>query len=316
MQKILADLLAENMNQWLAIPKCREGEKLYHYTNLSSLKGIVTQHSFWVTKSDFLNDKNEFRYAYKVTKKVCEKLILNESNRALFRRMLKAKIEELNTLVEDQVMSGCYVLSFSKGYDSLLLWSEFAKSQGYCMEFDYSKLRSGIQKKMKMDGCVIYNRKEQCKLVEDTFLRVLKRKDDGRRVLRKKLLSETELVTEEELNPFMSEFALCSFLYSMFFKKECFQEEQEYRFVFWAFHENSGMEIFPELTPIHFREKAQTLIPYIEVSYAHQGGQNPIRAITVGPKNNSDLAVKGIQYFLRNEKIPISVYESKIPLRY
>ncbi|MDO5389999.1 MAG: DUF2971 domain-containing protein [Eubacteriales bacterium] len=316
MQKILEDLLSENMNQWLAIPRCREGEKIYHYTNLSSLKGIVTEHSFWVTKSDFLNDKNEFRYAYKVTKKVCEKLVPNESNRTLLQKMLKAKVAELNTLVEDQVMSGCYVLSFSKGYDSLLLWTEFAKSQGYCMEFDYSQLRSGIHKKMKMDGYVIYNRKEQCTLVENTFLRVLKRKDDSRRVLRKKLFSETEIVTEEELEQFVSEFALCSFLYSMFFKKECFQEEQEYRFVFWAFHEENGMEIVPELTPIHFRERAQTLIPYIEVGYAHNKGQNPIRAITVGPKNNSDLAVKGIRYFLRNEKINIPVCESKIPLRY
>ena len=316
MQKILADLLSENMNQWLAIPKCREGEKIYHYTNLSSLKGIVTQQSFWVTKSDFLNDKNELRYAYKVTKKVCEKLIPNARNRALLQKMLKEKVAELNILVEDQVMSGCYVLSFSKGYDSLLLWTEFAKSQGYCMEFDYGQLRSGIHKKMKMDGYVIYNKKEQCKLVENTFLRILKRKDDGRHILRKKLFSETEIVTEEEMEQFVNEFALCSFLYSMFFKKECFQEEQEYRFVFWAFHEDSGMEMFPELTPIHFRERAQTLIPYIEVSYAHNGGQNPIRAITVGPKNNSDLAVKGIQYFLRNEKINIPVYESKIPLRY
>ena len=316
MQKILADLLAENMNQWLAIPKCREGEKIYHYTNLSSLKGIVTQHSFWVTKSDFLNDKNEFRYAYKVTKKVCEKLVPNARNCALLQKMLKEKVAELNTLVEDQVMSGCYVLSFSKGYDRLLLWTDFAKSQGYCMEFDYGQLRSGIHKKMKMDGYVIYNKKEQCKLVENTFLRILKRKDDGRHILRKKMFSETEIVTEEEMEQFVNEFALCSFLYSMFFKKECFQEEQEYRFVFWAFHEDSGMEMFPELTPIHFRERAQTLIPYIEVSYANRGGQNPIRAITVGPKNNSDLAVKGIQYFLRNEKINIPVYESKIPLRY
>ena len=316
MQKILADLLSENINQWLAIPKCREGEKIYHYTNLSSLKGIVTEHSFWVTKSDFLNDKNELRYAYKVTKKVCEKLIPNARNRALLQKMLKEKVAELNILVEDQVMSGCYVLSFSKGYDSLLLWTEFAKSQGYCMEFDYGQLRSGIHKKMKMDGYVIYNKKEQCKLVENTFLRILKRKDDGRHILRKKLFSETEIVTEEEMEQFVNEFALCSFLYSMFFKKECFQEEQEYRFVFWAFHEDSGMEMFPELTPIHFRERAQTLIPYIEISYAHNGGQNPIRAITVGPKNNSDLAVKGIQYFLRNEKINIPVYESKIPLRY
>lgn len=316
MQKILADLLSENMNQWLAIPKCREGEKIYHYTNLSSLKGIVTQHSFWVTKSDFLNDKNEFRYAYKVTKKVCEKLVPNARNCALLQKMLKEKVAELNTLVEDQVMSGCYVLSFSKGYDRLLLWTEFAKSQGYCIEFDYGQLRSGIHKKMKMDGYVIYNKKEQCKLVENTFLRILKRKDDGRHILRKKMFSETEIVTEEEMEQFVNEFALCSFLYSMFFKKECFQEEQEYRFVFWAFHEDSGMEMFPELTPIHFRERAQTLIPYIEVSYANRGGQNPIRAITVGPKNNSDLAVKGIQYFLRNEKINIPVYESKIPLRY
>lgn len=316
MQKVLADLLSENMNQWLAIPKCREGEKIYHYTNLSSLKGIVTEHSFWVTKSDFLNDKNEFRYAYKVTKKVCEKLVPNEANRTLFQKLLKVKIAELNTLVEDQVMSGCYVLSFSKGYDSLLLWTEFAKSQGYCMEFDYSQLRKGIHKKMKMDGYVIYNKKEQYALVEHTFLRVLKRKEESRRILRKKLLSETELVTEAELDSFVSEFALCSFLYSMFFKKECFKEEQEYRFVFWAFHEESGMERFPELTQIHFREREQTLIPYIEVSYDHSGGQNPIRAITVGPKNNSDLAVKGIQYFLRNEKIQIPVYESKIPLRY
>ena len=316
MQKILEDLLSENMSQWLSIPRCREGDKIYHYTNLSSLKGIVTEHSFWVTKSDFLNDKNEFRYAYKVTKKVCEKLIPNENNRILLQKMLKVKVAELNTLVEDQVMSGCYVLSFSKGCDSLLLWAEFAKSQGYCMEFDYGQLRTGIRKKMKMDGCVIYNRKEQCALVENTFHRILNRKEDGRRVLRKKLFSETEFVTEKELDLFVSEFALCSFLYSMFFKKECFQEEQEYRFVFWAFHEDSQMKLFPEVTPIHFRERAQTLIPYIEVSYAHNGEHNPIRAITVGPKNNSDLAVKGIQYFLRNEKINIPVYESKIPIRY
>ena len=56
MQKILEDLLSENMSQWLSIPRCREGDKIYHYTNLSSLKGIVTEHSFWVSNSDFLND--------------------------------------------------------------------------------------------------------------------------------------------------------------------------------------------------------------------------------------------------------------------
>lgn len=318
MEQFMSHVFAGSMEKWISIPKCRQGEKIFHYTDLSALKGIITEQSFWVTKSDFLNDKYEFRYAYKVIRKVCEKLIPGQQNRKLIVSELKRQLESINTVMEGQTLSGWYVLSFSKERDSLLLWTEFAKSQGYCLEFEYSTLLRGVQQGLMLDGCVLYDKEKQKALIEETFYRLLEEEDGGGSVgkLKEKLLSEDKTVSKEELYPFMTKFAVCCFAYSMFFKKECFREEKEYRFVFWACHEETEGMPKARVIPIHFREKDQTLLPYIEVAYRQEARACPIQSITAGPKNNSDLAVKGIQYFLRNEKIQIPVYESKIPLRY
>lgn len=316
MEGLISEIFARNMKDWILIPKCRAGEKIFHYTDLGALKGIVTEQSFWVTKSDFLNDKYEFHYAYKVIRKVCQKLIPNEENCRLFLIELKQLFETLNSIMEDEILSGWYVLSFSRERDSLLLWTEFARSQGYCLEFDYGKLMQGFQAGIMLDGYVVYDKQEQRRLVETTWRNLLSAKESNTKILKGKLLSEDKTVEKEELYPFIMEFAVCSFVYSMFFKKECFKEEKEYRFVFWAFHEQAEGRYQPAVTPMHFREKDQALIPYIDVKYRQESGSSPIRSITVGPKNNSDLAVKGIRYFLRNEKINIPVYESRIPLRY
>lgn len=316
MERLISEIFAQNMKDWILIPKCRSGEKVFHYTDLSALKGIITEQSFRVTKSDFLNDKYEFRYAWKVIRKVCEKLIPNEINCRLLLDELKHLFGILNSTMEGQVLSGWYVLSFSRQRDSLFLWTEFAQSQGYSLEFDYSRLIQGFRAGIRLDGCVIYDKLEQRKLIETTLNNLLSAKEKERKSLREKLFSSDKTVSKEELYPFIMEFAVCSFVYSMFFKKECFREEKEYRFVFWAFHEQGAGGNQMPVIPMHFREKDQTLIPYIEVNYKQEGDCSPIRSITVGPKNNSDLAVKGIRYFLRNEKINIPVYESRIPLRY
>lgn len=316
MERLISDIFARNMQEWIPIPKCRQGEKIFHYTDLGALKGIVTEQSFWVTKSDFLNDKYEFRYAWKVIKKVCEKLIPNEQNSRLVSGELKQLLGTIDGIMDNQVLSGWYVLSFSKERDSLLLWNEFAQSQGYCLEFDYSSLLQGVSQGIMLDGYVIYDKIEQKKLIETTFRHLLSQQEKDRSGLREKLLSTDQTVSKEELYPFIMEFAVCSFVYSVFFKKECFMDEKEYRFVFWAFHEQEALGRTALITPIRFREKDQTLIPYIEVNYKQEKDKSPMCSITVGPKNNSDLAVKGVQYFLRNERIHIPVYESKIPLRY
>lgn len=44
-------------------------EKLYHYTSISGLKGILDKEEFWVTKSDFLNDPSETSYIFDIIRK-------------------------------------------------------------------------------------------------------------------------------------------------------------------------------------------------------------------------------------------------------
>lgn len=316
MEQLMTEMFMKNRKDWLPIPKCRYGERLYHYTDLKALKGIVMDHAFWVTKSDFLNDKFEFYYAFKVIRKVCMKLIPNPQNRKVFMHVLKERMDFFHGSMSDQILAGWYVLSFSRVKDSLLLWTEFSQSQGYCLEFDYKRLVKGLFDGIRLDGYVIYDKKKQHELVENTLSRIMEGKDPGRKKLKEKLLSEDKEISPKELQDLMKEFAVCCFVYSMFFKKDCFKEEKEYRFIFWAFHEEVAGQKGAPVTPIRFREKDQALLPYILVNYKEAEGNNPICSITAGPKNDSDLAVKGMQYFLRNEKIVIPVRESKIPLRY
>ena len=94
MEQLLTDIFMKHRKEWLPIPQCRSGERLYHYTDLSALKGIVMDHSFWVTKSDFLNDKYEFYYAFKVIRKVCAKIIPNPQNQKIFMHVLKERLEK------------------------------------------------------------------------------------------------------------------------------------------------------------------------------------------------------------------------------
>lgn len=316
MEQLMMDVFMKNRKAWLPIPKCRFGERIYHYTDLKALKGIVMDHAFWVTKSDFLNDKYEFYYAFKIIRKVCAKMIPNAQNRKIFMHVLKERMEFFHGSAADQVLAGWYILSFSKAKDSLLLWTEFSQSQGYCLEFDYKRLVKELPDGIHLDGYVIYDKKKQYELVENTLRQILEEKDEGRKKLREKLLSEERTVSAKELDDLMKEFAACCFVYSMFFKKDCFREEREYRFIFWVFHEQVPGSKDAQVVPMYFREKDQALLPYIVIDYKEEEKHSPICSITAGPKNDSDLAVKGMQYFLRNEKIVIPVRESKIPLRY
>ena len=45
------------LDDWIHVPICQKGDKLYHYTTAEGIRGIVENREFVATKSDFLNDK-------------------------------------------------------------------------------------------------------------------------------------------------------------------------------------------------------------------------------------------------------------------
>lgn len=72
------------IDDWIKIEQMPYDGTLYHYTNLSGLKGIVENDEFWVTKSDFLNDKSEMVY---ILETINDVLKTNFTNLSTCRRI-------------------------------------------------------------------------------------------------------------------------------------------------------------------------------------------------------------------------------------
>ena len=89
----------------------------------------------------------------------------------------------------------------------------------------------------------------------------------------------------------------------MFFKRNCFKGEDEYRFVFAIDKEQE----------ISFRNKNSLIIPYIKKRLE---SIDFITGITIGPTNQIDIASKGIQELLHYYQKDVEIVKSKIPLRY
>ena len=65
-----------------------------------------------------------------------------------------------------------------------------------------------------------------------------------------------------------------------------------------------------------FRLLDQIFLPDIMVELEAVQQELPLQSVMVGAKNNSDIAVRGMKYFLKTQGLDIPVLLSDIPLRY
>lgn len=285
-----------------------ENGSIYHYTTLNALQGILDNNELWVTKSDFLNDKSEFQYTYDLFRDhfLCNITELN------FRQKLIDKFDALMNEDSDlsgKPLNGYYIASFSTDSDNLALWSEFSNAMGYNLEIDAESFIGFFEKRIMWHGKVVYDREKQLLLLKEA--------------LEKVVTWRTEYSGAESLSDFSDNMpdniikylaldlhVFCT-VYAMFFKQPKFRPESEYRVVLSAIHEESGYVKSPET--LFFRPAKETLIPYIKVPC---NVINSLKSITVGPKNNIDIATTGISMYCRSKKIAIPIHKSHIPLRY
>ena len=304
------------MDDWIHVPLCKKGEKLYHYTTAEGVRGIVENREFMATKSDFLNDKLEFQYAIEVMEQMTEKYIVNTALRERFFSCLKKEIFELGI-----INFGCddtcrenglsfYVVAFSKLQNNALLWAEFTDFKGYCLEFDYTKLVEGFQHRVFLHGTVIYDEEEQMSGILESFLSCIRNlQEEGMTDLSAFFEEEAE-ISDASLKKLAQEMAVVVSVYAMFFKKSFFEGEEEYRFIFPPMINEMGT------AKPNFRLLDQIFLPYIMVEFDREQRELPLESVMVGAKNNSDIAVRGMKYFLQSQRMEIPVLLSDIPLRY
>lgn len=285
---------------------------LYHYTSAEGLVGILNGEA-WVTERHFLNDPSEFSVATDVFLEVAEKHIHDKERLARFRKAIlneAARCERFGELGEDLAFSGYYVMSFCLEDDSALLWSEYSDFQGYCLGVELGSLIDSFgANRIYMHGKVIYDHDVQVELIEKV---VQGEYIDSPRFPELNSWDDFDEPRSEDAKYIISFLNLDCSTYNMFFKKQCFEGEQEYRVVFSHIHD--GGRVGPEERyPVDFRIKDGMLIPFVKMPFDAMGS---VKSITIGAKNTSDIAGVGLRYFLRSKNMSVDVRKSGIPLRY
>ena len=117
---------------------------------------------------------------------------------------------------------------------------------------------------------------------------------------------------EEDVKLFVDHISVICLLYNMFFKKECFAQEQEYRMVFLCVHKREH-QVPENSIPVEYRIKDEVFIPFIRMKL---GDISCLKSVCVGTKNTSDLAVKGLRHYFGSRNLEVRVKKSEIPLWY
>ncbi|SFL61315.1 DUF2971 domain-containing protein [Halanaerobium salsuginis] len=285
-------------------------EKIYHYTNINAINSILENKKLWLTKADYMNDKQEYIYAIEKIKKLCYEN---------FRFNGKCMNKIFDYIVKpNQFEYGSFIISFSKDYDSLPLWSYYSNMEGYNIGFISTDLFSLTKKSVE----VLFNQnigRSDAKIGKDFNIIIddVIYDEDMQNEIIMEIINRMGNVYNDYKNNNISEYYTNKLLinlaktlqkFTIFFKQETFKSEKESRMIV-TFEDQSIIK-----KVIEHRISNGALIPYIEIDF----NVIPINSLTIGPRNSIDIAEKGLSSFLYHQgyKDEIEVKKSKIPLRY
>lgn len=274
-------------------------ETLYHYTGIHSLMGMVETNNLWMSKGTFLNDSSELFYFRGVLKAVLRRMdIPQDKDRwRMFVQELEKAMERFLSEIEDGGFE-VYIFSLSHSPDSLALWYNYAKGEGYNLGFSEKSLLAGIQNSPEegtiLHGLVEYSRQKQELILMGLLLGTFK------------LVAQYE---KEEVAASLSDhFFNIITTFAVFFKDPTFASEEEYRIAMVNKRDSQAH--------VSFRAQNGVIIPYIAVNFADK---LPISHVTIGPKNNIDIAKRGIEQYLKTKGYDlkqVSITKSVAALRF
>jgi hypothetical protein len=268
---------------------------LSHYTNADGLFSIIESNSFWVSKSEFMNDPGEIKYA-----------------RSLYdQEMQNYKTEELKlfdpmiTWIDGILkVNDIFILSLTKEEDSLSLWERYGKGFGYSLKIDIDIFNEELTELNKLDSFkgffeVNYGQGFQNDVV-------------------KKLLKDYIVSQKMNINfPLENETtsAICfKILDSIFaFKHISYKDEQEVRGIFSLPNLNSKFVVNDVwLSNIKFRPQNNKILPFIEKKLK---SFRWLKGITLGPLNKDSRYKDGLELYLKSKGLNVEIIESCAPYR-
>lgn len=280
---------------WLDKHKLGEGARLYHYTALSGMRGIINERSLWLGHISSFNDPNEIQYGRKIITKVLDDIIEQENSQDV-RTFLTSL--SLYVLVFNKILHHPFVGCFCESDKSLSQWRVYAdRGGGYCLGFHFSsttRIASNLEKlgeqRFPLLRKVIYKEQEQRELVNQYLKGII--------ASAKKALSNPE-ITDKTYHADVMAVQAANVLLDMLicFKHPAFEEENEWRLIYVTSESHE-----PE--NLRFREANGYLIPYRPTFIFDESElkifQFPIKSITFGPSLDPDRIRSAIQLLLHH----------------
>ena len=269
-----------------------EKMKLYHYTDLKGIMGILQSKKIWATNAYYLNDSSEIQYSVAIAKSeaIAQKRNCDERT----AKYLDDIISLLESFLDKDY---AFVASFSEEPDLLSQWRAYGKgSGGFCIGLSEELLSEKSPDKDNFKVCKCsYDRDKQEDLVKEWLGDSIDQFNSGIYSSAPEDLSDMDAFIE-------------FFTFALSLKEKSFAEEKEWRLISTlSWRDYSGIE---------FRQGESMIIPYYGYHLAEEGKNMEIEEIIIGPCPHKDLSKRSLEQVLSkyNVKCP-RIYHSSIPFR-
>lgn len=281
---------------------------IYHYTSPTGFKGIIENRKLRFSDRYYLNDSSEGRVVMELCKNEINVIAPDDEH---FKELLK---EECVKRYEKPQRNNFYVFqcSFSVDADSLCLWNYYTKGdcvRGYNLHFKSGELKRKIKMHSNLENGqtpklivakIVYKKQKQIQIIKE----IVNKFYDFSMKYRHYDEKFTVSILVDKLMTI-----------GAFFKKSCFQPENEYRMVVDLYLDNNG-EYLAIKEKQEFCEKAGIFIPYVDLEFEAKA----LKSIAVSPSLDLTRARESIYRLSQNNFPQFSNFEnikqSEIPLRY
>lgn len=294
--------------------------KIFHYTSPNGFESILFGDSdnitFWASRYDCLNDASEGTIAQMIYKEVCEEMRHNNEITDVMYNVIANVVPARTVLFMYSVDDGVkvtreecdrFVCSFSKNKDALAMWNYYSKGnkyEGYNIGVFALSVRDSLaklfdKKKVTVHICpVIYNKVEQ------------------KNIIKKLLLKLQDLYTKEQENSIRYVISNKLLEWSLTFKSEYFQHEEEVRIIVDVAKKTKNGIMQKRPLDIKYRNAHGYIIPYIELKIT----KDSLISISAGPlqcdENQKEIQRDIMKSLLHENGYTAIADYSKIPVRY
>jgi len=262
---------------------------LYHYTSIQALKSIVEDRYVWANAAGYSNDPKEFRYAMKMVGTEFWSLSAHWPKTAEWRKLRS----DLELWFEVAHTRPLYLFCLSESPNHLSQWCRYCPEDGgYAIWFATRRLARQLKAQgFRLVRCE-YDPEVQRRRIRATLSGVL----DGLPDLTRFGGDETKLW--EVTSPIQLDLIERIYTLVAAYKHPAFQKEKEWRAV--------KLDRYHHLQK-NFHIKGTVMVPHFELKLNAVSGLIPIQHVTVGPGLDQDLAAYGLEDFLEEDGIHVTV---------